>query len=142
MTAKPLALLYADLGVTQSLARPRTPDDNPFSEAQFKTVKYHPSFPEMFGDLVDARAWAQRLFHWYNHEHHHTALGLLTPAVVHSGQAEGVRQARQQVLQQAYLAHPERFVRGLPCPPTLPNTVCINPLKPAEKASSDTGELQ
>ena len=142
MTAKPLALLYADLGVTQSLARPRTPDDNPFSEAQFKTVKYHPSFPERFGDLVEARAWAQRLFHWYNHEHHHTALGLLTPAVVHTGRTEVVRQARQAVLQQAYAAHPERFVRGLPCPPAAPEVVSINPLKPAEKASSDTGELQ
>jgi putative transposase len=87
MTAKPLALLYADLGIAPSLARPRTPDDNPFSEAQFKTVKYYPTFPERFGSLLDARAWGQRLFHWYNDEHHHTALGLMTPAAVHTGQA-------------------------------------------------------
>jgi putative transposase len=142
MIAKSLALLFVDLGVDPSLARPRTPDDNPFSEAQFKTLKYHPSFPEAFGDILDARTWGQRFFQWYNNQHHHTGLGLLTPAVVHLGQAEIVRQARQQVLLQAYAAHPERFVRGLPFPPALPGAVWINPPKPAENASSDTGDIQ
>src|SRR3990172_1827170 len=87
MIARPLALLFDDLGITPSLARPRTPDDNPYSEAHFKTVKYHPSFPERFGGLLDARSWGQRLFSWYNYEHHHTALGLMTPAAVYFGQA-------------------------------------------------------
>ncbi len=141
MTAKPLALLYADLGIAQSLARPRTPDDNPFSEAQFKTVKYHPTFPERFGSLLDARAWGQRLFHWYNDEHHHTALGLMTPAAVHTGQAPALFLARQQVLAAAYTAHPERFVLGRPQPPTLPSEVWINPPEPAEKARCDTAEI-
>lgn len=141
MTAKPLALLYADLGIAQSLARPRTPDDNPFSEAQFKTVKYHPTFPERFGSLLDARAWGQRLFHWYNDEHHHTALGLMTPAAVHTGQAPALFQGRQQVLAAAYAAHPERFVRGLPQPPALPTEVWINPLEPDPKARCDTTEI-
>ncbi len=141
MTAKPLALLYADLGIAQSLARPRTPDDNPFSEAQFKTVKYHPTFPERFGSLLDARAWGQRLFHWYNDAHHHTALGLMTPAAVHTGQAPALCQVRQQVLAAAYAAHPERFVRGLPQPPALPTEVWINPPEPDPKARCDTTEV-
>ena len=141
MTAKPLALLYADLGIAQSLSRPRTPDDNPFSEAQFKTVKYHPTFPERFGSLLDARAWGQGLFRWYNYEHHHTALGLMTPAAVHLGQAPALFAARQQVLAAACAAHPERFVRGLPQPPTLPTEVWINPPEPDQKARCDTTEL-
>ena len=141
MTAKPLALLFADLGIAQSLARPRTPDDNPFSEAQFKTVKYHPAFPDRFGGLLDARAWGHQLFAWYNYEHHHTALGLMTPAAVHFGQAPDLFLARQQVLAAAYAAHPERFVRGLPQPPALLSEVWINPPEPAEKARCDTTEI-
>jgi putative transposase len=141
MTAKSLSVLLADLGVTPSLARPRTPDDNAFSEAQFKTVKYHPTFPGRFGSLVDARTWAQSLFHWYNHEHHHTALGLMTPVAVHTGRALQLHQQRQGVLAAAYAAHPERFVRGLPQPPALPSAVWLNPPLPAEKARSDTAEL-
>jgi len=141
MTAKPLALLFADLGVTQSLARPHTPDDNPYSEAQFKTVKYHPTFPERFGAVLDARAWGQRFFHWYNYEHHHTGLGLMTPAAVHCGQAPALFLERQRVLHLAYLAHPERFVKGRPQPPALPSEVWINPPGPGEKARSDTQEL-
>jgi len=142
MTAKPLALLFADLGVTQSLARPHTPDDNPYSEAQFKTVKYHPTFPERFGSLPDARTWGQRFFHWYNHEHHHIGLGLMTPAVVHFGQAQRLFGERQQVLHLAYAAHPERFVKGPPQPPTMPSAVWINPPESGEKARSDTQKLQ
>jgi putative transposase len=141
MTAKSLTVLLADLGVLPSLARPRTPDDNAFSEAQFKTVKYHPSFPGRFGSAPDARNWAQQLIHWYNYEHHHTALGLMTPAAVHTGLAIQLHHQRQAVLAAAFAIHPERFVRGLPQPPTLPAAVWLNPPAPEEKARSDTAEL-
>ena len=141
MTAKSLSLLLADLGVIPSLARPRTPDDNAFSEAQFKTVKYHPTFPGRFGAVLDARTWAQQLFHWYNYAHHHTALGLMTPATVHLGLAPQLYQQRQAVLAAAYLDHPERFVRGLPTPPVLPTAVWLNPPPLEAKARSDTAEI-
>lgn len=140
-SAKSLSVLLADLGVTPSLARPRLPDDNAFSEAQFKTVKYHPTFPGRFGGVLDARTWCQQLFHWYNHEHHHTALGLMTPAAVHTGRAPQLHQQRQAVLATAFAAHPERFVRGLPQPPALPAVVWLNPPLPEEKARSDTAQL-
>jgi putative transposase len=138
MTAKPLALLFADLGVTPSLARPHVPDDNPYSEAHFKTVKDHPTFPEWFGSEQDARTWGQQFFNWYNDQHHHTRLGLMTPAAVHSGQAPAVFARRAQVLQRAYHNHPERFVKGPPRPPTVPAEVWINPPGPGEKARPDT----
>jgi len=141
MTAKSLSVLLADLGVTPSLARPRIPDDNAFSEAQFKTVKYHPNFPGRFGGVLDARSWAQPLFHWYNYEHHHTALGLMTPAAVHTGLAPALQQQRQSVLAAAYVAHPERFVLGMPQPPALPAAAWLNPPAPEQKARSDTAEL-
>ena len=140
MIAGSLTSLFDDLGITPSLARPRTPDDNPYSEAQFKTVKYHPTFPERFGGLGDARTWGQQLFQWYNYEHHHTALGLMTPAAVHLGQAPALFQGRQQVLATAYATHPERFVRGVPQPPALPTEVWINRPEPAEKVRCDTPE--
>ena len=130
MTAKPLALLLANLGVVKSHSRPHVSNDNPFSEAQFKTLKYHPTFPERFGSPVDACAWFRPFGHWYNWEHHHTGLGLLTPAVVHFGQAAHVQAQRQQVLHQAYALHPERFVRGQPQPLALPTAVWINPPRP------------
>lgn len=138
MTAKSLALLLADLGVKPSLARPRTPDDNPFSEAQFKTVKHHPTFPERFGSLLDARVWGRQFFDWYNYQHHHTALGLMTPAAVHFDQAQALLLQRRRVLHLAYAARPERFVKGLPEPPALPDAVWINPPQTGEKARSDT----
>jgi len=126
MQSKTVAQLLADLGVTKSLSRPYTANDNPYSEAQFKTMKYRPGYPDRFGPVEDARAWARDFFHWYNHEHHHTGLGLLTPAMAHHGLADTVLAYRQQVLQVAYRAHPERFVRGLPTPPELPQEVWIN----------------
>ena len=141
MIAKPLGLFFADLGILPSLARPRTPNDNPYSEAHFKTAKYHPTFPERFGCLLDTRTWGQRLFPWYNYQHHHTALGLMTPAAVHFGQAPALFLGRQQVLATAYTAHPERFVRGVPHPPALLAEVWINRPEPDEKARCDTGEL-
>ncbi len=126
MTAKSLALLLSDLGVTKSHARPHVPNDNPYSEAQFKTMKYRPDYPDRFGALQDIRVWARDFFDWYNFQHHHTGLGLMTPATVHYGQATQVQKARQQVLEAAFQAHPERFVRGLPTAPALPEAVWIN----------------
>lgn len=127
MTSKAVAFLLSDLGVTKSHSRPHVSNDNPFSEAQFKTLKYQPQFPKHFGSMEDARSFCQTFFQWYNHGHYHSGIGLLTPAALHHGQAVTVIQQRQQVLQAAYLAHPERFVRGLPHPPSLPTAVWINP---------------
>jgi putative transposase len=126
MRSKPVALLLADLGVTQTHSRPYVSNDNPFSEAQFKTLKYRPDFPERFGCSGVARNWARPFFHWYNHEHRHSNLGLMTPASVHYGQAQAIRDQRQQVLLAVYADHPERFVRGVPTPPVLPDEVWIN----------------
>ena len=126
MTAKSTAQLMADLGLTQSFSRPRTSNDNPYSESQFKTLKYRPEFPGRFGSLVDAKAFCRRFFEWYNREHYHSSLGLLTPWSVHSGEFEQVLQARQEVLDRAYAAHPERYVRGRPTPQRPPSSVWIN----------------
>jgi len=127
MTSKEVAQLMADLGVTKTHSRPHVANDNPFSEAQFKTMKYRPDYPDRFGSVAEARAWGAAFFAWYNDGHHHTALALLTPADVHWGRAEAVCRERQQVLEAAYVAHPERFVRGLPVVPKPPKAVWINP---------------
>jgi len=134
MTSKPVAFLLADLGITKSHSRPHVSDDNPFSEAQFKTLKYHPTFPQRFGSPEDARAFLGPFFDWYNTQHRHSGIGLLTPEMVHRGRGEEVRAARQTVLADAYAAHPERFVRKFPEPPALPTAVWINP--PKETPSS------
>jgi putative transposase len=126
MTSKPVALLLADLGVTRSHSRPHVPDDNPYSESQFKTLKHHPTFPDRFGSIQDARTFCQGFFDWYNHAHYHSGIGLLTPADVHHGRAGQVIAARQVVLDDAFAAHPERFVRKPPAPPQLPEAVWIN----------------
>ncbi len=126
MRSKTVAHLLADLGVTKTHSRPYVSNDNPYSESQFKTMKYRPDFPERFGSIQDARAWARPFFHWYNHEHHHSGLGLLTPVTVHYGQAQAVIEQRRKVLLAAYAAHPQRFVRGEPKPPSLPTEVWIN----------------
>jgi putative transposase len=130
MTSTPVAFLMADLGVTKTHSRPYVSDDNPYSESQFRTMKYRPEFPDRFGSIQDARAFCQQFFLWYNEEHRHSGLGLLTPAVVHSGQAPTVLAARQAVLDAAYQAHPDRFVRRPPKPLPLPSEVWIN--KPAK----------
>jgi len=130
MTSKPVALLLADLGVLKSHSRPYVSDDNPFSEAQFKTLKYRPQFPDRFGSLVDARAFCQGFFPWYNTAHRHSGIGLLTPSDMHHGLADQRIADRAQVLASAYAAHPERFVGGLPQPPVRPTEVWINPPKP------------
>jgi len=132
MKSKPVALLLADLGVTKTHSRPHTRDDNPYSEAQFKTLKYRPDFPDRFGSPEDARGFCQTFFSWYNTEHHHSGIGLLTPEVVHYGQAQECLQIREKVLLAAYAAHPERFVRKIPVPLPLPQAAWINQPKPAK----------
>ncbi len=127
MRSKPVALLLADLGVTKTHSRPSVSDDNPYSESQFKTLKYRPAFPDRFGSLQDTRAFCRAFFAWYNNEHHHSGLGLLTPADVHHGRTTAVVQQRQLVLTAAWEAHPERFVRAPPTPPLPPTAAWINP---------------
>jgi putative transposase len=127
MTSKSLALLLADLGVVKTHSRPHVSDDNPFSEAHFKTMKYRPQYPDRFGSIQDARRFCQEFFPWYNHQHHHSGLQLLTPATVHYGQAAQLISQRQIVLNAAYHRHPERFVRRPPQHPSLPDAVWINP---------------
>jgi putative transposase len=112
--------LLADLGVTKTHARPHVSNDNPFSEAQSKTLKYRPAFPTRFGAIRDARAHCHVFFPWYTTEHHHSGLGLLTPADVHHGRAQQRVAARATVLAPAYAAHPERFPAGQPQPPARP----------------------
>jgi len=129
MTSKSVAFLLADLGITKTHSRPHVSNDNPFSEAQFKTLKYRPDFPARFGSIQDARAHGHLFFPWYNTEHHHAGLGLLTPFDVHHGLAEQRVAARAAVLTAAYAAHPERFPAGRPHPPACPMDVWINPPK-------------
>jgi putative transposase len=126
MKSKPVALLLADLGVVKTHSRPHVSDDNPYSESQFRTLKYRPGFPDRFGSIEDARGFCQSFFRWYNQEHHHSGLGLMTPTMVHHGQAAAILTQRQVVLDVAYSAHPERFVRKPPRPPELPSQVWIN----------------
>jgi len=130
MTSKSVAFLLADLGITKTHSRPHVSNDNPFSEAQFKTLKYRPAFPARFGSIQDVRAHCHIFFPWYNVVHHHSSLALLTPHDVHHGLAEHRVAARATVLATAYAAHPERFPHGLPQPPARPMEVWINPPKP------------
>jgi putative transposase len=134
MRSKTVTDLLGDLGVVKSHSRPHTPTDNPYSESQFKTMKYQPDYPDTFDGVIHARGWARGFFRWYNQEHRHTGLGLMTPAMVHYGQAESVQEQRQQVLDEAYTHHPERFVGRRPTPPALPKEVWINQ---PEKAHDD-----
>jgi Transposase and inactivated derivatives len=127
MKAKATALLLADLGVTKSHSRPHTSNDNPFSEAHFKTLKYQPQFPRRFGSIEDARTFCRDFFTWYNRDHHHAGIGLMTPDQVHYGQADAVHAARQQTLNRAFRLNPQRFVRKPPVPPAKPIEAWINP---------------
>jgi putative transposase len=138
MTSKTLALKLADLGVTKSHSRPYVSHDNPFSESQFKTMKYRPDFPDRFGSLEDARAHGQVFFRWYNLEHHHSGIAMLTPHMVHYGLAADVLDNRQRVLTAAFQQHPERFVRKPPRPAPLPDAVWINPPKPGPPEGGKT----
>ena len=137
MKSKCVALLLSDLGVTKTHSRPHVSNDNPFSESQFKTMKYRPEFPNRFGSIEDARAFCVNFFRWYNTEHHHSGIALMTPETVHYGMAESVIVKRNVTLERAYQQHPERFVRKQPESPQLPDAVWINP--PA--ALSKTVEL-
>lgn len=135
MRSKPVAFLLADLGVTKTHSRPYTSTDNPYSEAQFKTLKYQPDFPERFGSIEDARAFLVRFFGWYNGEHRHGGIGLVTPLQRHDGTDRRVYRDRQEVLKAFYERHPERFVRGVPLPPELPGEVWINKPQPDQQAA-------
>lgn len=127
MKAKATALMLADLGVTKSHSRPYTSNDNPFSESHFKTLKYQPQFPKRFGCIQDAKAFCRAFFDWYNRHHHHLGIGLMTPDQVHYGQANHVYAARQEILDKAFHANPQRFVNKSPQPPQKPTAVWINP---------------
>jgi putative transposase len=140
MTSKPVAFLMADLGVTKTHSRPYVSDDNPYSESQFRTLKYRPEFPDRFGCIQDSRAFCQQFFHWYNQEHRHSGIGLLTPAMVHFGEAPAVLARRQAVLDAAYQAHPDRFVKRPPKPLPLPSAVWINKPVPTGEQSKGKGQ--
>lgn len=147
MKSKPVALLLSELGVTKTHSRPHVSDDNPYSESHFKTLKYRPDFPDRFGSIQDARAFCQGFFAWYNCEHRHSGIGLLTAKMVHYGKAEAVIDQRRIVLASAFEAHPERFVSGLPTPPPLPEAAWVNKPKGQEQIVlaekiSNSGVLQ
>jgi putative transposase len=127
MTSKPVAFLLADLGVIQSHFRPHVSNDNPYPEAQFKTLKYRPGFPGRFSSIEASREHCQEFFPWYNTQHRHSGLRLHTATDVHHGTARAVQAARARVLTTAYHQHPERFVNKPPAPPALPATSWINP---------------
>jgi len=138
MISKPVALLLADLGVTKTHSRPHVSNDNPFSESQFKTLKYRPDFPERFGSLEHGRSFGGNFFPWYNTEHHHVGLGLFTPHDVHYGLAATKHEQRARVLADAFARHPERFPNGRPQPKAVPTEVWINP--PLDRAALSAGE--
>jgi len=127
MTSKPVALLLSDLGVTKSHSRPHVSNDNCYSESQFKTLKYRPGFPDRFGSIQDARAFCLSFFDWYNEDHRHSGIGMMTPAAMHYGRAQDLQVRRQAVLSAAFAAHPERFPKGPPRPWKLPTAAWINP---------------
>ena len=127
MTAGTITELYDTLGIRRSLSRPRVSNDNPHAEAGFKTLKYRSDWPARFGDLDHAIAHCEAFFNWYNHEHHHSGIGLVTPAERHAGNGHHVDEQRRTVLDAAYHAHPERFPNGPPKPPHQPERVRINP---------------
>lgn len=133
MRSKLVAQLLADLGITKSHSRPHTSNDNPYSEAQFKTMKYRHTFPKSFGCIEDAKTFLRGFFTWYNCQHKHSGIGFFTPESLHTGEAYKIREKRCRILEQAYLIHPERFVKGLPQPPEIPEAAWIN--KPEEKAA-------
>jgi transposase InsO family protein len=138
MKSKSVALLLSDLGIIKSHSRPHVSNDNPFSESQFKTLKYCPSFPGQFGCIQETRAFCHSFFNWYNNEHHHCAIGLLTPAQLHYGLAERIQTERANVLMAAFESNPKRFKNRIPLPPPVPDAVWINKPKliaetPAER---------
>ena len=135
MTSKPVAFLLADLGITKTHSRPHVSNDNPYSESQFKTLKYRPGFPDRFLSMEEARSFCAAFFPWYNSQHHHSGIGFLTPEAVHSGRASALHHARTETLAIAYALHPERFVRQAPVPPPLPAAAWINQPRPTEEVT-------
>ena len=136
MTSKPVAFLLADLGVEKTHSRPHVSNDNPYSESQFKTMKYRPEFPSRFGSSEDAREFCRVFFLWYNTMHRHSGIGLLTPAAVHYGQGPAITKRRADVLEAAFIAKPERFVRGIPRPPAEPLAAWINSPPPEGRGAT------
>ena len=126
MKSKPVALLLSDLGVIKSHSRPHVSNDNPFSESQFKTLKYCPQFPGQFGNIQEARSFCQYFFNWYNKEHYHSGIGLVTPEQLHYGLADHILEERKKVLNAAFMANPKRFKNKVPLPPAIPDAVWIN----------------
>lgn len=127
MRSKPVAALLVDLDITKSHSRPHVSDDNPYSESQFKTMKYRPDFPERFGCIEDARLHCQAFFAWYNTQHRHSGIGYMTPHAVHYGHAQALREVRQAALDAAFLCSPNRFKGRRPSPAALPTAAWINP---------------
>lgn len=144
MRSQAVSQMLADLRVTPSHSRPQVSNDNPYSESQFKTLKYHPTFPDRFASFEEAREFLRTFFQWYNQDHHHEGLMMLTPAVVHSGQADKVLQERAEVMVLAYSRNPERFVHGAPVVRPFPKEVWINkPLAPdSQKPPTETKSIQ
>jgi len=139
MTSRQVAHLLADLGVAKTHSRPHVSNDNPFSESAFKTLKYRPDFPDRFGSIEDARRFCRDFFKWYNHEHHHSGIALLTPYVVHYGSVTLVLQQRTSTMNQAFSCHPERFIKGAPVVHQPPKEVWIN--KPIIKEHAQSVSL-
>ncbi len=148
MIAKPLGFMLADLGILKSHSRPHCCNDNPFVESHFRTLKYRPEFPDRFGSLSNARQFCRPFFDWYHHQHRHSGLGWMSPESVHHGKAQGIRQRRQEVLDEAYARTPKRFVGKPPQAPKLPAKVWINPPSSSEvnlgekESTSPAGELE
>lgn len=136
MRSKAVAELLADLGVIKSHSRPYVSDDNPYSESQFKTLKYRPTFPDRFQSIEEARAFCEAFFHWYNNVHRHSSIGFMTPAAMHSGLATAIYDMRASVLQNAFLQNPNRFKHRSPLPPYLPTVAGINMPKPAKELNA------
>jgi len=140
MTSHSVAQLLGSLGVTKSHSRPHVSNDNPFSESQFKTMKYRPEFPKRFGCYEDGLEFCRKFFHWYNNDHYHSGIGLLTPTSLHYGRAEEITAARRETLHQAWEKTPERFVHGIPKPARVPQAVWINPPKPIIETKKEAPE--
>jgi putative transposase len=141
MKSQNVAQLLAALGVDKSHSRPHVSNDNPFSESQFKTLKYRPDFPDRFASYDEALAFCTQFFHWYNHQHYHSGIGLLTPASVHHGQAPAIVAKRQETLTAAHAQHPERFVNGRPKPKPVPAVAWINPPQEANVITDHKMEI-
>ena len=141
MKSKPVAFLLSDLGVTKTHNRPYTSNDNPYSESQFKTLKYCPQFPGRFGCIQDAKQFCRTFFQWYNHEHRHSGINMLTPEMVHYGRAEQVLEQRTKVLKMAFERNPARFKNRMPSPGQLPEAAWINKPKDENMGKKESGAL-